>query len=271
MTKAPKPKAKFSWQKGKAAAGRPAKVGDRYPSGKLKPVGPNPEVIARRRALTENLMMATCPLDVAFANDWLTQAEYQTGKSYGGVYLRSDICAPGMPRMRDGSIPKGVEDVRDLKWEQLSTAEIARIWDSAFRDLGSLLKPESTGAKDTPAARAWDRWKAINAAMSPEERSEVYAVCVQDSWPQWIIQRRAGHFGTRWERKYDLLVSGLRAMADLMATPTPRAANDHHESEAPARAVSPRVGGQRIERIQYVDEDGNPLLEVERRTRRDAA
>ena len=92
--------------------------------------------------------------------------------------------------------------------------------------------------------------------MTPNERAEVHNVCILDSWPQWILQRRAGRMATRWERKRDLLISGLRAVRRALR---PEAANEDGQ-EVP----KPTSGPQTIERTVYVDEDGKTVLEVER-------
>ena len=92
-------------------------------------------------------------------------------------------------------------------FSSLSHAEITAIWDSVFAGSAETLEEQ-----DERATKANARWKLANAAMSPDERSEVHNVCILDSWPQWIIQRRAGRMETSWERKRDLLISGLGAV-----------------------------------------------------------
>lgn len=45
--------------------------------------------------------------------------------------------------------------------------------------------------------------------MTPEQRQECHLVVIQDSWPQWVLQRAHGRFGTSWERKRNHPIEGL--------------------------------------------------------------
>ena len=226
MGKATNPRARSSRSKG----GRPRKEGSRYPSGKLKPTGPNPLVLARRKALCDDPTKATCPLDAAYANGWLDLADYRTGIMFAHLHRAAGFGAEGAAMGSSLEAPTPMELSQDVTasaksyFSSLSHAEIASIWDSAFEGAG-----EPGEDKDERAARANARWKLANAAMSPDERAEVHNVCILDSWPQWILQRRARRMDTSWERKRDLLISGLRAVRRALR---PEAA-DEDAVEAP--------------------------------------
>lgn len=248
---------------GKSAGGRPPKEGERYPSGKLKRPGPNQLTVVRRRALCEDVTMASCPLDAAFARGWISLTEYAAGQAYIAIHARANLGAPGIPSQADHSKPDPVGDIRRVSWSELSHNEIARIWDSAMRDLGT---GGGMARMEEEAAAAMIRWKAMSAAMTPAERAEVDNVCVRESWPQWILQRAAGRMGTSWERSRKLLVSGLRSIRKALSRPSPAAPStfipNASANDGPARVS---------ERTIYLGTDGEPVLEVERIIRRPAA
>ncbi len=76
----------------------------------------------------------------------------------------------------------------------LPHAEVAALWDAVFDDDGQRKASADERAKD-----ATRLWQSANAAMTAEQRQEVHRVCIDDSFPQWIIQRAAGHMDTAWE------------------------------------------------------------------------
>jgi hypothetical protein len=55
----------------------------------------------------------------------------------------------------------------------------------------------------------------MSRALTAAEQNEVFLCFCLGSWPQWILQRCAGHFETPWERKRRLLVSGLETLEAL--------------------------------------------------------
>lgn len=212
------------------AGGRPRKEGARYPSGQLKPVGPNPRVLEARQAICDDPRMATCPLDAAFANGWLSREEYETGVRYVAAHTNAQLGAPGSKSgawepERGGAIndlhaqwterwSKMTDtQVRTLKWNELTQYEIAKIWDSAMRPA-----PSTTDRRGISAMR---RYKRMNDALTPAQRHEVHSVCVLESWPQWILQRRAGRFQSSWETRRDVLIDGLHAIEAMMIVDQP--------------------------------------------------
>lgn len=201
MGKATQPRApKHSRSKG----GRPRQQGDRYPSGKLRPPTPNEKVLAIRQAFgLEKLGQKFTPIEVAFHRGWIDEQTYWAAARYAALYR---LAVTGVPAYANQNLPEAPTsvDVRTLTFAQLTDAEVSAIWDSAMGE------PQVETDEDR-RAKATRRWREVNAAMSPKQRQEVFSVVALESWPQWIIQRAAGHFGTAWERKRDLLLSGLSA------------------------------------------------------------
>lgn len=252
--------------------GRPRKPGARYRSGKLKNAPPNQNVLDRRAAICADPTKATCPLDAAHANGWLSSLEHGAARAYIAVHSRAGIGGPGAAIQRDTTIPSGAAleladkwssmsdaDVRRLRLSLLPDHEVAMIWDSAMRDLGRVVDPAKAEEFAKDANR---RWRALNAAMTAIERTVVDNFCIRETWPRWFWERQAGRMKTQWEEERDILVSGLRAMARAMEKPRTVAITDI-ASSPPVRRLKP--GGQIIERSVYVDEDtGETLYEVER-------
>lgn len=261
----------------RGAGGRPRQEGDRYPNGRLKPAGPNPIVVERRKAICDDVTMATCPLDAAYARGWISQRDHGAGKAYIAVHAGAGFTGPGSSGQRDTSLPKGSADqlradwgamttgeVKALRWSDISSKDIAAIWDSALRDLGRHADPEKA---ETFAAEANRRWRALNAAMTAQERVAVDAFCVRETWPQWLIERLAGRMDSRWEDNRTLLVEGLTVIARKLQTKKSPVESDLVLPDPPKVAKGPA----RMERTVYVDENGKKMLEVERIRRRDAA
>lgn len=196
MGKATSPRARIS------KSGRPRQQGDRYPSGKLRPPKPNEKVLAIRHAFgLEKLGQKFTPIEVAFHRGWIDEETYWAAARYAALYR---LAVSGVPAYANQNLPEARSsvDVRTLSFAQLATAEISAIWDSAMGE------PEAEPDEDR-RAKATLRWREVNAAMTPEQRQEVFNVVALESWPQWIIQRAAGYFGRAWETRRDLLVAGL--------------------------------------------------------------
>lgn len=199
MGKATQPRApKHSRSKG----GRPRQQGDRYPSGKLRPPKPNEKVLAIRQAFgLEKLGQRFTPIEVAFHRGWIDEETYWAAARYAAFYR---LAVTGVPAYANQNLPEAPTsvDVRTLTFAQLTDAEVSAIWDSALGE------PQVETDEDR-RSKATRRWREVNAAMTPEQRQEVFNVVALESWPQWIIQRAAGHFGTAWERKRELILQGL--------------------------------------------------------------
>lgn len=183
--------------------GRPRQDGDRYPSGKLKPVKPNPKIVDIREAFgLTKLGQKFTPIEVAFHRGWIDEDAYTAAARYAALHRLAVVGGPSMPTQRDRSAGEGA-DVRLLIFAHLTDKEVEAIWDSAMPPARTPTDDEDRRAK---ATRQWTDW---NAAMTPEQRQELFNVVILDSWPQWVIQRAAGYFGRAWETKRDLLLDGL--------------------------------------------------------------
>lgn len=73
--------------------GRPKLPGDRYPSGKLKPVKPNPRVVEMRRALlgakegeAVDITKTESPIDLALARGWLSKERHAAAERFIRLY-----------------------------------------------------------------------------------------------------------------------------------------------------------------------------------------
>lgn len=254
--------------------GRPRKDGDRFPNGRLKPPGPNQLVVDRRKAICEDVTMATCPLDAAYARGWITQAEHGAGKAFIAIHAGAGFMGPGYSGQKDTSLPTGSVDelranwsemtsgqVKAMKWSDISAKDIAKIWDSALRDLGRYADPETA---EQFAADANRKWRAVNAQMTSHERMAVDAFCIREVWPQWLTERLAGQDSGRWADQRNILIEGLRIVGHALRKPKTPAMVDVVQTPKPKA-----TGPLRIEKTIYVDDaTGQPVLEVERRTRR---
>ncbi len=257
--------------------GRPKKQGDRFPNGRLKPPGPNERVVAMRKAICDDVTMATCPLDAAFARGWISQAEHGAGKAFIALHSGAGFKGPGYSGQRDTSLPTGSADeladnwrgmstgqVLSIKWATLSSKEIVAIWDSALRDLGRYADPESA---EQFAADANRKWRLVNHQLTAAQRNAVDAFCIREIWPQWMTERLAGKDSGRWGDQRNMLIEGLRVIGHTLRKPKSSAVVDVVQSPEPASERRVR----RVERTVYVDAAGAQVLEVERITRDPAA
>lgn len=246
--------------------GRPRKPGKRYPGGQLKPAGPNERSVEIRKSLgMDKLNQRMIPLDVAHRNGWLSDVDYLTAIRFANLHQTAGFAQFGgsMSSSLEVDVPTEVSLSVTMEaksfFSSLPNAELAALWDRVF----------SRGERDPvradeAAAKANRLWRGTCAAMTMQERSEVTDVCILDSWPQWLIQRLAGHEGTAWERKRDLLISGLTKVRKALRQMGPPPS---HTPDDPEPRRSPPAGQLRTEHFVYVDEEGNQVLEVERITR----
>jgi hypothetical protein len=169
-------------KRGSSKAGRPRKDGDRYPSGKLKPRGPNETTLAKRRA--GDASAGEHPLDFALSKGWLTERQHKDAMAYRATYNLAHAGRFG-PRLAQGDLAE-VEPSEALResWSSLSDAQIASVFDTVF----NVTPPTAEREQKEAAARL--RWKLINASLSSAQRQEVFMVAVLGSWPFWMV--RAG-------------------------------------------------------------------------------
>ena len=248
----------------RSKGGRPAQAGERTASGRLKAPGPNPFVVAQRRAICDDITKATSPLDVAHYRGWLGDADYRTGQTYARLHATAGFGRRDRGGNREVALPTevSIDVTADPKsfFAGLPHAEVAALWDAVFDDDGQRKASAEERARD-----ATRLWQAANAAMTAEQRQEVHRVCIDDSFPQWIIQRAAGHMETAWESKRRLLLAGLRAVR--MAGRTDLVP----DGGALAPPAPPAMSDMRVIDREVRLADGEPVLEVERVVRRRAA
>lgn len=208
-----------------ARKGRTRKAGDRYECGKLKPqtVDPNERVVSDRRALLGDndldIAKASDPLDFAQARGFLTMERFRSAAAFADAYSRSGI-ARGEGQS-SGAAAETSTTTRDEfptfagasrnQWDRMSRKQITAAFDQVFNVSG----PPDPAL----AARALARWKALNEALTPGQRAELFSVCVRRSWPQWMIYRAAGKdVPERWDRSRLLLEDGLDAVESALRT-----------------------------------------------------
>ena len=260
-------------RRGSSKAGRPRKAGERYPSGKLRPPEPNARVLADRAAMLgtkvdakgqevqrTDWQNASTPMDLALARGWVTEEEHRAGAKFLACYLGARLGGPSMGHGGPKEVDLGAE-VGARIFKDMTSEEITEIWDNVFNRTADIDAESRTAASHR-------RWVLLNAALKRDEQDELFSVCVLNSWPQWLVQRVAGHFGTRWEAKRDVLVAGLRkvrlAMAPRKAPAPPPAPPVPMVSNTRVLHDAPKL----VERTQYVNEAGEVLLEVELKRRR---
>lgn len=258
--------------------GAKRKPGARYANGRLKPVDPrNPRVAEIRKELSPDPTMASCPLDCAYANGFITEAQYRAAMSYAGAFKASRMGAPGCKTAKDLSTPESAVDVRGVRYADMPDADIAAVWSSVESDTRGI----DTGS-DRGEETGLDRWQRMNAGMDPAARSELQLVAIDQSWPHWINQwivaakivsrakdekrkatteekdRVKALLHSRHAEKRNLLIAGCEHVRRAMS-------RDRIESApAPEGSIASVPGPKIAETTHYVDPTGAPVLEVVR-------
>jgi len=268
----------------RARQGRPRKEGDRYPSGRLKPVNPkNAVVIERRQALCDDITKATNPLDAALANGWIREIDHRAAGTYASLYRAAMSGGPSVPTAVDISTPTSVVDYRGVEFRDLEAREVAAIWDSAMSRPWAVVGEEEGLERQQRAAQVLARWKSINDLMPKAVRDEMQRVCIDESWPQWINHRviaktKAAKIkaeerepteaekaeierfaNSRWEEGRTLLLQGC----DIVRSAARRLSQDIQSVPQAPRRTPAYI----VEETQFVTATGDPLLTVERRSR----
>lgn len=230
-------------------AGRPRQAGERYPSGKLKP-RKNDRVIEAKRALVGagmDIALAEDPLDFIHAKGWLTLARYRSALTYRDARRRARV---GAPRLDTGGLAEtsSTTGVWSGSFAEMTDQEITTVFDHVFRD------PPAMSA-DEREAQALQRWKALEAAMSPGQRREVGLIVLEKSWSFWITALNLGHTLTgRQQQQRQALEAGLDAMARVL-----RRRVDAVPAAPPYEAMPDPRPRKVEEQLRYVDEAGEPV------------
>lgn len=175
-------------------AGRPRIAGERYENGRLKPVGPNPRVVAERRALLgspeakgQALKAAENALDLALARGWLSKELHQAAQDYAVLHRRGAL---------------GLAPIRTIDPEQgPGGGRTPRLADAA-----SLYRLSHI-------------WQAL--ATTPSVRRMLVEVCVLGAWPKWVIDAAAGKTGALAGVERRSLQIGLATVHAVMRRPAP--------------------------------------------------
>lgn len=236
--------------RGSSKAGRPRKEGDRYPSGKLKPPGPNERVIVKRKAGDADA--GEHPLDFALSQGWLDERLHRTAMDYRDAYGRAHLY--GAPRLALGGLSEAMpSEALKLKWAEMSDADIVEIFDEVFNVEAP---PED---KDAGAAKAWLRWKMLNNSLRPDEREELFRVAILGSWPFWMPKAASDlALGANDQRKRSLLLSALEGASRAMRPPKPKATITPLPDQ-PKRAAKTEVP------VRYETPDGQEVQPTSRK------
>ncbi|MGH6955897.1 MAG: hypothetical protein ACREEW_04445, partial [Caulobacteraceae bacterium] len=225
--------------------------------------------------------------DAALANGWLSEAEHRAGRAYALIWRRARIGGPAF-RTLGLSEARGESDdpLAALRIRDMNDAQIHELWELAFGETA----PAGEAAREASAAAALARWRKVNAALDAAAQGELFAVCIQESWPQWLCHRLAGaalsrraaaekrpltdaelahiahRFASGWERKHEALRRGLASVGRAMRRGRVRAGAAEPELGEARRSGS--ITAQVVETAAYVDPEGTLLFTVERRGRR---
>jgi hypothetical protein len=231
-------------RKGSSKAGRPKKAGARYACGKLKPSGPNATTVERRKA--GDASAGEHPMDFALSQQWITERQHRDAMAYRAAFNRAHI---GGPRLSLGGLVETppAEELR-MKWAEMSDADIAEIFDKVFSGEPG---PED---REVLEAAALERWKRLNIALHPQEREELFLVCVLGSWPFWMPKKAADHaLGAKDTLKEQRLRDALGALSRALRPAKPAAA-----VIAPAPFVRVRKGRAELD-VRYETTDGQEV------------
>lgn len=235
--------------RGSSKAGRPRKLGERFPGGKLKTPGLNATVIARRKAGDSEA--GEHPMDFALSQGWVTERDHLSAKAYLAAFNRAHI---GGPTLSHGGLCEAVpSETLRMNWSQMSDEEIVAIFDQVF----NAAQPEDQAKLE---AGALGRWKLMNAALTGEERAELFTVCVLGSWPFWMPKRAADHvLGQKDARKLTTLMNALGAVSRALRPAKPKTDTITplpHKATRAGRAESP---------VRYETQDGDEITPTSRR------
>ena len=178
-------------RKGLSKAGRPKKEGDRYPGGQLKPPGPNPVVLANRRAMLGagvDPARGENALDVALARSWLTEEQHRSARAYARLHRRSGMALPAGARVSNLGEAAG---------------EMARV-----AQVGSSYVPVRDLEGDACAAALL---RSLWARLTPQEVRALTDIALLENWPQWVVLRLRGV--NIHDRERSVLISALETVS----------------------------------------------------------
>lgn len=244
-------------------AGRKPKSGARWPSGKLKPTaeqiaarGPNPKVLAERRALLgrpdatpRELQKAENPLDCMAERGWLDRDLARYGFAYAELHRRAGLQQARMTIIAEEA--REASDVDGLALRDLTPEALAQVWERA------MARRVAAGPSDgDPEAAA--RLKALWRALGYAACTELHSVCLVGSWPVWAMQKVCGRsdaeIGPKWLRRRETLVRGLEVVREHLAPRRQPAVRVTREPVAQTGLQGPTIE----ETVLYVDETGAP-------------
>lgn len=168
-------------------SGRKRAEGERHACGKLRPPGPNPKVLAIRRAMLGRedlepaaLAAAENPLDLMLARGWIEERLHRAAVAYAALHRRAALEAPAL---RSASFEKVAGSFDGAAGDGAAMAELRTIW----------------------------------TALAPAQAQVLLEVCVRASWPQWMVFRLAGKpVPPPWDARRERLMEALAKVDDAM-------------------------------------------------------
>jgi len=259
--------------RGSSKAGRPKKKGARKPCGRLKPKREISRAVEIRSALLGvdpvtgktpdgrklDITTASNAMDLALARSFISEEMHRTAARIALIHRRADLRGPQC-RTQDYH---EVEAAAALKFQNFATLpddEIVALFDKVFCEVAT---PEDREAR---AGTANDLWAVLMNGLDPAVQSQVYEVCVLESWPQWLVYRCAGkEVPPGFARREAQLQAGLETIADRLkrhAPPKPLQPVKPGDRGAPDPVETRRRGPILEQRVLYVDEDGQPIATI---------
>lgn len=231
------------------SAGRPRQEGERYACGKLKP-RKNERLVEAKRALVGegmDIALADDPLDFIHAKGWLSASLYRTALAFRTIRRRAGV---GAPRLSGGGVAEtaSTTGMQGLSFRDMTDSEVTSVFDHVFRGQGAI--------SDEEREQDMRRWKALERAMSTDQRREVGLVVLDSSWPFWVTALNLGKPLTdRQAQQRQHLEAGLEAMRRVLRPVTLSTVDSE-----PAIQSTPAPKPPKVEEAQnFVDEDGEPF------------
>ena len=146
-------------------------------------------------------------MDLAYARGWLSERQHRTGAMLQALYRRSGFPAPGVQAASSYEVDDALKtDFRSFA--ELAPGQVAEIWDKVF-NVG-----DRPADREAAAAEAMKLYRELLAGLPSALQSELFWVCLAQSWPQWVVWRAAGKdVPASWDAGRRRLEQGLDAVS----------------------------------------------------------
>ena len=124
-------------------------------------------------------------MDLAYARGWLSERQHRTGALLEALYRRAGLPPAGIRPPASYEVDDGLK-TSFRAFAELADDQVVEIWDAVFN------APVDRNDREAAAAEAMRLYRALMAGLPAAFQSELYWVCVAQSWPQWVVWRAAG-------------------------------------------------------------------------------